>query len=157
MEKIRTKEEIFEDCLSVSPLNGYSFKNIMATEGSFNDLVNVGLKAMQEFADQFREALAKIKALQDSWDGQHPITPIQMCTKAYTIATEALSETGDSSEQTEDSKRVAQEYHRQVEEKDKEIVELNEECKRLAGIAEHWQTEYYKLNPPRQPGKIDNL
>lgn len=41
--------------------------------------------------------------------------------------------------------------------KDREIEELNEECKRLAGIAEHWQNKYYELNPPIQPSKLDNL
>ena len=35
--------------------------------------------------------------------------------------------------------------------------ELQEECKRLAGVAEFWQNKYYELNPPHQPIKLDNL
>lgn len=37
------------------------------------------------------------------------------------------------------------------------LKDAMEECDRLACVVEHWQTEYYKLNPPHQPVKIDNL
>jgi hypothetical protein len=37
-----------------------------------------------------------------------------------------------------------------------ENKEWKEECERLAKVTEYWQQEYYKLNPPRQPLKIDN-
>lgn len=32
-----------------------------------------------------------------------------------------------------------------------------EECERLAGLVKFWQEKYYKLNPPHQNPKIDNL
>ncbi len=35
--------------------------------------------------------------------------------------------------------------------------EWKEECDRLAGVAEYWQTKYYELNPPHRNPKIDNL
>jgi len=37
------------------------------------------------------------------------------------------------------------------------LIDTMEECERLAGLVKFWQTEYYKLNPTPQPGKIDNL
>jgi hypothetical protein len=35
--------------------------------------------------------------------------------------------------------------------------ELNEECKRLAEVAEYWQKKYYEVVPPHQPSKLDDL
>lgn len=35
--------------------------------------------------------------------------------------------------------------------------ELKEECERLEKVAKFWRQEYYKLNPPYTPPKIDNL
>jgi hypothetical protein len=47
-----------------------------------------------------------------------------------------------------------------LEEKNRGLSEENKEwkveCERLAKVADFWQKEYYKLNPPRQPMKIDN-
>lgn len=47
-----------------------------------------------------------------------------------------------------------------LEEANRGLVEQNKEwkakCERLAKLAEHWQQEYFNLNPPRQPLNIDN-
>ena len=38
-----------------------------------------------------------------------------------------------------------------------DLKECLEECERLANVADFWQKEYYKVCPPHQNPKIDNL
>ncbi len=51
---------------------------------------------------------------------------------------------------------IATEYATKLHQAEQENKEWKEECERLAKVAEYWQQEYYKLNPPHQPIKIDN-
>jgi hypothetical protein len=50
----------------------------------------------------------------------------------------------------------ATEYATKLIQAEQQVKEWKEECERQAKNAEYWQQEYYKLNPPRQPMKIDN-